>query len=147
MEKNDDLRAKVQSLRARGFKLTPQRREILRILTEADSPLSARDIEEELHRRFPGVGRGTVYRTLETLRSVGLLEETFFEGCRRFLLAEKHRHHLVCLRCGRIFSFPCCPDQCLNRVMTSFPDFEVTNHVLAIYGYCGACRKLMHGGG
>ncbi|ACX52327.1 ferric uptake regulator, Fur family [Ammonifex degensii KC4] len=146
MGEQSELLRVVEALKARGFKLTPQRQEILRVLAEAEKPLNAREIEERLHRRFPSVGRGTVYRTLETLRSVGLLEETFFEGSRHFVLAQKHRHHLICLRCGRIFSFPCCFSECLSRVLDSFPDFEVKSHVFAIYGYCGSCREALSGG-
>jgi len=132
----------LAGLKEKGLKLTPQRQQILQVLLRAEGPLSAKEIGALVHRRFPNVGLGTVYRTLETLKALDLLSETVFpDGGRRYELCREHRHHLVCLGCGRAVAFPFCPDDCLAKVAAANPDFEVQGHSFAVFGYCGECRK------
>ncbi|MEW6173512.1 MAG: transcriptional repressor [Bacillota bacterium] len=133
----------LYGLKEKGLKLTPQRQQILRVLLRAEGPLSAKEICDALHRRFPNVGLGTVYRTLETLKEVGVLREIVFpDGGKRFELGREHRHHLICLGCGRSVAFPCCPVECLGNITKQNPDFEIQGHSFTVFGYCGACRKV-----
>ncbi|MCL6558890.1 MAG: transcriptional repressor [Firmicutes bacterium] len=132
----------LTGLKEKGLKLTPQRQQILRVLLRAAGPLSAKEIGDILHRRFPNVGLGTVYRTLETLKELGVLNEVIFPGGgKRFELCREHRHHLICLGCGRAVAFPCCPAECLGSIAKQNPDFEVHEHSFTVFGYCGNCRK------
>lgn len=132
----------LTGLKKKGLKLTPQRQQILRVLLAAEQPLSAKELGMLVNRRFPNVGLGTVYRTLDTLKQLGLVNETVFPGGgRRYELCREHRHHLVCLGCGRAVAFPFCPADCLAKIAAANPDFDVRGHSFAVFGYCGECRK------
>jgi Fur family zinc uptake transcriptional regulator/Fur family ferric uptake transcriptional regulator len=132
----------LTGLREKGLKLTPQRHQILRVLLRAGGPLTAKEIGNALHRRFPNVGLGTVYRTLETFKELGVLHEIIFpDGGKRFELSREHRHHLICLSCGRAVSYPCCPAECLGQIKKLNPNFKVEEHSLTVFGYCGDCRR------
>jgi len=132
----------LAGLKEKGLKLTPQRQQIVRVLLREKRPLSAKEIGELVNKRFPGIGLGTVYRTLDTLKELGLVSEIVFpDGGRRFELRQEHRHHLICLGCGRVVSFPFCPDDCVMRVAAANPDFEIHGHSFSVFGYCGECRK------
>ncbi|MEW6573555.1 MAG: Fur family transcriptional regulator [Bacillota bacterium] len=143
-----NLNQVLAGFKEKGLKLTPQRQQILRVLLKAGGPLTAKEIAELVHKSFPNVGLGTVYRTLDTLREFGLLDEILFpDGGKRFELHRKHRHHLICLGCGQAVAFPFCPADCLVKVAEQNPDFDVRGHTFAVFGYCGECRKVQRSGG
>jgi len=137
-----NLNQVLAGFRERGLKLTPQRQQIVMVLLAAGRPLSAREIADLVHRSFPNIGLGTVYRTLEALRGFGLLDEILFpDGGKRFEFHRQHQHHLICLGCGQAVAFPFCPADCLVKVAEQNPDFEVRGHTFAVFGYCRDCRE------
>ena len=102
-------------LKAKGYRLTPQRMLVIEALHNAEDHISAQEIYKQLHSRYPYSNISTVYRTLELMEKLNLVTETDFgEGRVRYHVAEKgHHHHLVCRRCGRIISGKC--DECRNK--------------------------------
>ncbi len=90
-----------QQLRARGHRLTPQRRAILEFLASASHP-SAEEIHRAINRRFPMTSRATTYNTLNWLCRQGLLREIYQGGVRRYETNLDPHHHLVCKRCGKL---------------------------------------------
>ncbi len=123
--------------------MTPQRMLVIEALHSADGHISAEEIYEQLHARYPYSNISTVYRTLELLRELKLVTETDFGEERvRYHVAEKgHHHHLVCRRCGKIVDldesvlFP------LKDTLLLGYGFEADLRHLAIPGECGDCRK------
>src|SRR5260221_259378 len=92
-----------ETLRKRGYRLTPQRYMILSVIEEAEEHLSIDQILERVQKRNPYVSLSTIYRTLELLRELGLVRENHLPGQQpRYEIAEgKAHHHLVC-RAGSI---------------------------------------------
>ncbi len=91
----------ITMLRSRGFRMTPQRQAILRILLEADSHLSALEICELAHQAMPGLTEATVYRTLSFLTEQGLvLAAHIGSGQLVYEIAGRPHHHLICRACG-----------------------------------------------
>ena len=95
-----------QILRERGYRLTNQRRVIVREL-EGERHLSAEEIYDRVKGAHPEIGLSTVYRTLDLLTDLGIVrKEDFGEGYARYELAtERVHHHARCRQCGRVIEF------------------------------------------
>jgi Fur family ferric uptake transcriptional regulator len=130
-------------LQAKGYRLTPQRMLVIEALHNADGHISAEEIYEQLHNRYPYSNISTVYRTLELLKKFNLVTETDFgEGRVRYHVAEKgHHHHLVCHICGKITDLDESVLYPLRDVLFRDYDFDADLRHLAISGECGHCRK------
>lgn len=130
-------------LQAQGYRLTPQRMLVIEALHNADSHISAEEIYEQLHRRYPYSNISTVYRTLELLKRLNLVTETDFgEGRVRYHVAEKsHHHHLVCQSCGRIMDLDESALYPLKDALLRDYDFDADLRHLAISGECSECRR------
>src|SRR5947209_1413645 len=93
-----------ETLRKRGYRLTPQRYMILSVIQEAGEHLSIDQILERVQERNPQVSLSTIYRTLELLRELGLVRENHLPGEQpHYETADgKAHHHLVCRNCRAI---------------------------------------------
>lgn len=96
----------VDALRAHGLRLTPQRSKILQALHEAGEHLDADGLWQSVRRLDPGINLATVYRTLNALSKIGLIQQSFLgEGQKRgyYELIDKPVHyHFACQRCGKV---------------------------------------------
>ncbi len=97
-----------RQLTVNGYKLTPQREITLKVLLENERDhLSAEDVFMLVRQKFPEIGLATVYRTLELLAELNIVQKmNFGDGVARFdLRQEGHdhmHHHLVCRVCGAL---------------------------------------------
>lgn len=127
-------------LREHGLKATPARVETLRYLSSLNAPISAEDLFERL--RHNGLDLSTLYRTLNSLSSVGLVKKEV--GARKenlfSLEREEERHLLVCLRCGKKIPLEGCPYHEVNESIEEKTGFKVLDHNTEIYGICPDCR-------
>lgn len=127
-------------LREHGLKATPARVETLRYLSSLNAPISADDLFERL--RHNGLDLSTLYRTLNSLSSVGLVKKEV--GARKenlfSLEREEERHLLVCLRCGKKIPLEGCPYHEVNESIEEKTGFKVLDHNTEIYGICPDCR-------
>jgi len=130
-------------LQEKGHRLTPQRMLVLEALHSADEHISAEEIYEHLHSRYPYSNISTVYRTLELLKKLNLVTETNFgEGRVRYHLAEKgHHHHLVCRSCGKIIDLEESVLHPLEDTLLQQYGFDADLRHLAISGECRGCRR------
>ena len=142
----DDL---LNDLRERGLRITPQRREIVKLLLRAEGHLTAQEVYERLQPRFPEISRDTVYRTLRTLAVLGLACQSHLQTpeASRFALAQGHHHHMVCIDCGRSVEVADCPITSLVEGIAARHGFVAAGHALEIYGYCTACSTTRSQGG
>ena len=132
----------VNTLRAKGHRLTPQRLAVLRVLAESVDHPSVEQIYGEVRRQHPMISRATVYKTLETLKEMTQVLELEFSGAgnrydgRR---AEPHPH-LVCRGCGSIRDVEL---PALMREATEVAEktgYELLGHRLDFYGLCPDCQ-------
>jgi len=130
-------------LKAKGYRLTPQRMLVIEALHNAEGHISAQEIYNQLHSCYPYSNISTVYRTLELMKKFNLVTETDFgEGRARYHVAEKgHHHHLVCLRCGKIIDLEESALYLLKDTLLREYGFEADLRHLAISGKCDECRK------
>jgi Fur family ferric uptake transcriptional regulator len=129
----------AEALTRAGFRSGGGRRQVLELLGSEGCALTALEIDG----RLPGVGRATVYRALDQLESLGLVQRVDLgsdaAGYER-LDPEGHHHHIVCERCGRVIAFE---DDRLERAITALgerPDFKVSSHEVTLRGECADCK-------
>lgn len=137
-----------RELQRRGYRLTAARRAILHALVTGNGHLTADELAAAVARaaqdgNTPGVGRMTVYRTLELLSDLGLLRPVYHgTGAAHYvLLLDGHHHHLVCSRCQRVIEFDDCTLAELSRVVSQRYGFDVRGHLLEFYGRCADCQE------
>ena len=130
-------------LREKGHRLTPQRMLVIEALHNADRHISAEELYEQLHSRYPYANISTVYRTLELLKELNLVTEADFgEGRVRYHVAEKgHHHHLVCRSCGKIIDLEEPALRPLKDTLLQKYSFDADLRHLAISGKCSECLR------
>ncbi len=137
--KNPDL----SSLRPAGGKRSSKRDRVLDIFLRQQGHLSADDLFDLVRREDSGIGRATVYRTLQWMVDAGLARKVDFgEGRSRFEPSYRHpRHfHLICSRCHRSSEFLSSDVETLMDEIAGARGFEATQAVVQIYGICEDCR-------
>jgi Fur family transcriptional regulator, ferric uptake regulator len=104
----------------------------------------------EIARRLPGVGRATVYRALEQLEGLGLIQKVDVggeaAGYERVEPSGHHHHHIVCEQCGRVIAFE---DDRLEQAIGALakrPDFNVSSHEVTLRGQCSRCAPAAEAG-
>ena len=103
-----------------AWRMTRQRKLLLRILSEAAMPLSAGEILSRAQQQLPSLALTTVYRNLEALEAHGAIERTVYpDGAARYQAKSLHQHYLICLYCHRQVPLDFCPmDQLGAQVLS-----------------------------
>ncbi|MFC6465572.1 Fur family transcriptional regulator [Marinilactibacillus sp. GCM10026970] len=146
MEKTDTtIQSIKQKLYKAGFKLTPQREIILKVLIEKEH-LSAEEIYLAVRSEHTGIGLATVYRTLELLTDLKLINKIAFQdGIARYDInnnEHNHQHHyLLCLNCGKIDEVEQDMLIDIERKIEKTYQFKIKDHRLTFHGLCGECLK------
>jgi len=102
----------------------------------------------EIDRRLDSVGRASVYRTLDQLEGLHLLQRVEIGGdaaAYERVDADQHHHHLVCERCGRLTPFA---DRSLERAIAAISrdaEFDVSAHDVVLRGSCPDCKTTARG--
>ena len=134
-----------KTLKENGYKLTNQRRVVLEALYKRDGDhLTAEEVHQIVKGVNPEIGLATVYRTLQLLSELGLIDKlNLDDGIVRYEIGDmetKHRHHhLICEQCGKIEGVE---DDMLDALEEAFFEkygFRVTDHVAKFYGICSDC--------
>lgn len=134
-------------LNERGWRLTPQRKIILRFFQDLPSGhhLSAEEACELLNQQGHSISLSTIYRNLKLMARMGILRELeLSEGYKSYELNRPyphHHHHLVCVRCGKTTEFK--NDSILKTgVKTSEREgFHLLDCQLTIQAICPACQR------
>lgn len=141
------VRAFVEVCRAKGLKATHQRMEIVRELAGSQEHPDAETIYRRVRRRVPAVSRDTVYRTLSTLESHGLVcRADTLGGPARFDPNLERHHHFICTACGAIRDFrsPAFDRLPIPQAVRAFGD--VTSARVEVRGVCAECLARRAGG-
>jgi Fur family ferric uptake transcriptional regulator len=135
------------SLRARGVRLTRQRRILLDLIDHSGEHLDAERLYKMAKEKDPKLNRVTVYRTLKLLKEGGLVDELdlmHYGGDQHYYetrLKQEHAH-VICLRCGKVEEFFGEPLQKLRRQVESHFGFQIVLARTEIGGYCPHCQAL-----
>jgi len=135
-----------KQLHAQSYKLTPQREATVRVLLEREEDhLSAEDIYLLVKEKAPEIGLATVYRTLELLSELKIVDKiNFGDGVSRYDLrkegAEHFHHHLVCIECGSVEEIENDLLEDVEKIVQKDWGFQVKDHRLTFHGICRQCQ-------
>jgi len=132
----------AQVLKEMGYRLTPQRMMVVEALHDSEQHVSAEDLFARVKAKYPYANISTVYRTLELLKELGLVNEIALgDGCVRFHPAEKGRHHhLVCQKCHKIIDLPEAELAPLEDILSEKHRFKADLKHTAVFGLCDRCQ-------
>ncbi len=132
-----------------GHRVTAPRKAVLVHIATQGNTFTTADLIEAF-RSTPSVGRATIFRTLDLLVDLNLLERVHLEasGASGYAyvlcgLADTHHHHTVCTGCGEVSNLEgCFLDAKRLRGLSAPGSFRVDDHHLELYGVCAKCQKI-----
>jgi Fur family ferric uptake transcriptional regulator len=135
----------VDAMDAAGYRLTEPRLTVAELIAAREGHFTAADLIEDARVRSLGIGRATIFRVLDLLAELEVLErvelpsgEHAYVPCR----PRRHHHHIICERCGRVADVG---DQGLGAALEDIErrtGWRIGSHRLELYGRCPHCRDL-----
>ena len=132
----------VGALEEAGYRLTGPRRAVAELIGSRRGHFTADELLEESRRRRLGVTRSTVFRSLDVLADLGLVERIDLpSGEHAFVACEAaHHHHIVCSSCGRSTEVEDNGLEAVAAAIARQTGYEVETHRLELFGRCPSCR-------
>jgi Fur family transcriptional regulator, ferric uptake regulator len=128
-----------------GYRRGGARTAVVEALAGHSCAVTALELEDELRERQVRVGRASVYRALELLEELHLVQR--FEAARGIASYERvdpsghHHHHAICRRCGRMEPFEDRDlERAIGQVSKQVP-FEIAEHDVVLRGLCERCAS------
>ena len=135
----------TKALSDAGYRSSAPREEVIGAIAELGCSITAREIADLLRERGSGVGLASIYRALDLLDRLDLVQRfDVGEGIARYeaaLPGGVHHHHLVCESCGTVEPFE---DEALEEAIHSLAgktDFAIAAHDVTLHGECPSCRS------
>jgi Fe2+ or Zn2+ uptake regulation protein len=132
----------LESLQDSGYRLTAPRRAIVTIIASSSRALEAIRIYDLGRNEHPRLGLVTVYRTLEKLEQLGLVQRVHHpDGCNMYLRAPQgHEHLLLCKTCGQMEYFSGDDLSKLIEETSQKSGYQIQEHWLQLFGLCTNCQ-------
>jgi Fur family ferric uptake transcriptional regulator len=128
-----------------GHRAGGAREAVVGLLARQNCCLSAHEISDRLRQSGSDVGIASIYRALDLLHEMGLVQRVEFgEGGARFepvVPGGEHHHHAVCDKCGRVTAFE---DQRLEQQLDRLAGrlrHSMSGHDIVIHGDCARCAR------
>lgn len=130
----------VRRLADAGERMTGPRALVVRTLADQTGVVNPEALANDLHPH--GVGRATVYRTLDLLERHGMVTRVHVEGCHGYTLCDEgHHHHLLCSDCHAVLPIDATGVEAEIRRLAERLHFRVETHTLEFAGVCQACQE------
>lgn len=128
----------IQILNQKGYKTTKRRLDILDFFEDEDRYRTAKDLNDYMENKYPGISFDTVYRNLHLYNEIGVLEFTEFNGEKQFRMkcSHDHHHHFICNKCGKTTEIDVCP---MDEALHMLTNHIIEDHKFEIYGLCPLC--------
>jgi len=139
-----ERRTLLEELEAKGIRITAQRRALVEVIQEAKEHLDADALLERARKRQANLDRATVYRTIELLKKLRMIDELdlmHLEGEKHYYEVKTTRDHfhLACFRCGRIEEFSSPLFEQLKTEISAEAGFDIRVTRLEVGGACRTC--------
>ncbi len=137
----------VAWLRANGYRITPQRMQVLTVLKTAEHHITAEEIHAAIIPQQPFLDLATVYRTLHWLQSVDLVvRATESDGIQRYEYRSSatHHHHLVCQKCKQDIEITQDMFADLKQTLNQRYGFVAQFDHAVVSGYCITCHEQVN---
>lgn len=130
-----------------GYRLTEPRRSLAGLIANRDGHFTATELLSEARAKRLGVGRATIFRTLEVLEGLGAVERLDLpSGEHTYVVCEPaHHHHVVCSRCGRTDEIDDAGLRTVVREVARRTGYRIDEHRLELFGLCPACLASQSG--
>lgn len=132
----------IDKLRARDFRLTPQRLAVLKILAESRNHPTAEQVYNQVRQDFPSISLATVYKTVTLLKEIGeLIELDTRDGSSHYDGNKPWPHsHVICTRCKDILDFDELSLDRLSDEAAVKTGFRIVDLQLDFFGLCPRCQ-------
>jgi Fe2+ or Zn2+ uptake regulation protein len=138
----------VRTLGRAGYRVTAPRRAVAGLVAARTGPFTAADLVADARAQRLGLGRATVFRALDLLTELRLVERLDLpSGAHAYVACESApHHHVVCTRCGRVTEVDCGIGP-IARDVEDRTGYRVDEHRLELFGVCPACLRGEPSGG
>lgn len=141
---NVKIEQALGKMKEAGFKYTERRKAMLNLLDKEDKYISAKDVYDFMNREYEGISYDTIYRNLKDFTELNILEETDFNGEKKFRfqceqIGNHHHHHFICTICGATEPIKMCP---MNFFEEQLEGVKIEGHRFEIFGICKNCQKI-----
>lgn len=135
----------LKCLQENGYRLTAPRQIVVEVIAESQRALNPFEVHEIARQRYPRLGLVTVYRTLEKLEELNLIQRVHQpSGCQAFVSAAcGHQHLLICRDCGRVEFFEGDGkgiEELIDEISRR-SGYVVGDHWLQLFGTCADCQR------
>jgi Fur family transcriptional regulator, ferric uptake regulator len=138
---HDAIEHVLTIVRQHGGRATPARRLLLQALFRSQEHRSAEELAAEVHAHAPDVHLSTVYRNLEELERLGVIDGTRLgDRSVTYHLASAAHGHLVCEKCGSMTEVPDDMFRDLIRSARTRYGFAINPNRFAVTGQCANCH-------
>lgn len=137
-----DAKEVTALLREKGFKVTPQRLAIYNVLSNTTEHPSAEMIFSKLQEFYPTMSLATVYKTIEILKEIGLVqilnvgEESF-----RYDANTDTHPHVRCLVCNRVDDIYGVDESAYVNQISEKTAYRLSGQQFYFYGVCPECQS------
>ena len=133
----------VEAFEQAGHRRTAPRRALAELIASSGGHFTADELLTESRRRRLGVTRATVFRSLDVLSDLGLVERLDLPtGTHAFVACEpEHHHHVVCSSCGRSTPVDDAGIERLAEAIGRSTGYQVETHRLELFGRCPGCQS------
>jgi Fur family ferric uptake transcriptional regulator len=137
----------LTQLKENGYRLTNARKAVVKTVASTTFALNPLDVYEQAKATCPGLGLVTVYRTLEKLEELGLIQRVHQpNGCNAYLPhADGHQHLIICQQCGKAEYFEGDDLEVFFERVAGEHGFTVNEHWLQLFGVCSDCETPVNG--
>ncbi len=135
-------RSIVRTLDTSGRRLTAPRRAVAELIDGRVGAFTAAELVAQAKVERPGLGRATVFRTLDLFLELGAVERIELPDGRHAYVGSgpEHHHHVICSRCGRITDIDDRGIKALTKKIAKRTGYAIDTHRLAMSGLCPACQ-------
>jgi Fur family ferric uptake transcriptional regulator len=132
----------LTTLHDNGYRLTQARRAVVETVARSTRALTPVEVYDAARKRYRGLGLVSVYRTLEKLEELHLVQRVHQPaGCQAFIAAAHgHQHLLLCEHCGRVTFFEGDDLDRLIRSLSARTGYRIREHWLQLFGLCANCK-------
>ena len=132
----------TELLREKGFKVTPQRLAVYEVLSRTKAHPNAETIYNKLQPNYPTMSLATVYKTLDILSEIGLVQVlNVGEDSFRYVAETMSHPHIRCVSCNRVDDVFDVQDEALIKSVTEKSGYHLTGRQLYFFGRCPECQK------
>ena len=129
-------------LREKGFKVTPQRLAIYKVLANTKSHPNAEMVFTQLQPLYPTMSLATVYKTVDILKEIGLIQVlNTGEDSFRYDADMSTHSHVRCLHCGRVDDFHGVDSSDFISEVSRKTAYRLTGQQFYFYGICPECQN------